>query len=283
MTTLGGCRLKNIWVSVSGALAQQKSVETIANNVANANTPGFKKDQLVFKEYLTALDKGVEDIDLPNKEWKPKDFYKTHGAQNSYVKVDGSFTNFQQGQLTPTSNPLDLALRGKGFFEVLTPNGIRYTRRGIFTISNQGEMVTDQGYPVLNKMDWATIQEKVAENIPNPAERKISLGAGNITVNMQGEIFQQGKKVGDLSVVEFKDMHTLKKEGNSLFINVEQANIAPDVKTVVNQGFVEESNVNAVLEMSALIKANRQFESIQKAMKAYDSITGKAVNDIARF
>jgi flagellar basal-body rod protein FlgG len=78
-------------------------------------------------------------------------------------------------------------------------------------------------------------------------------------------------------------MHTLKKEGNSLFINSKKDNILADTKTVINQGFIEESNVNAILEMSELIKANRQFESIQKAMKAYDSITGKAVNDIARF
>jgi flagellar basal-body rod protein FlgG len=277
--------LKNIWVSVSGALAQQKNVETIANNVANANTPGFKKDQLVFKEYLTALDKGVEDIDLPNKEWKPKDFYKTYGAQNAYVKADGSYTNFQQGQLTPTSNPLDLALRGKGFFEVLTPNGTRYTRRGLFTVNNQGNLVTDQGYAVLNKMDWAALKTEGAKNltVPKPEERKISIGGGNVTVNMQGEVYQQGKKIGDLSVVEFKDMHTLKKEGNSLYINSEKDNIENSTKTVVNQGFIEESNVNAVLEMSELIKANRQFESIQKAMKAYDSITGKSVNDIARF
>lgn len=277
--------MKNIWVSVSGALAQQKNVETIANNVANANTPGFKKDQLVFKEYLTALDKGVEDIDLPNKEWKPKDFYKTYGAQNAYVKADGSYTNFQQGQLTPTSNPLDLALRGKGFFEVLTPNGTRYTRRGLFTVNNQGNLVTDQGYAVLNKMDWAALKTEGAKNltVPKPEERKISIGGGNVTVNMQGEVYQQGKKIGDLSVVEFKDMHTLKKEGNSLYINSEKDNIENSTKTVVNQGFIEESNVNAVLEMSELIKANRQFESIQKAMKAYDSITGKSVNDIARF
>lgn len=277
--------MKNIWVSVSGALAQQKNVETIANNVANANTPGFKKDQLVFKEYLTALDKGIEDIDLPNKEWKPKDFYKTYGAQNAYVKADGSYTNFQQGQLTPTSNPLDLALRGKGFFEVLTPNGTRYTRRGLFTVNNEGNLVTDQGYAVLNKMDWAALKKEgvAKQNIPKPEERKIAIGGGNVTVNMQGEIYQQGKKVGDLSIVEFKDMHTLKKEGNSLYINSQKDNIETSSKTVVNQGFIEESNVNAVLEMSELIKANRQFESIQKAMKAYDSITGKSVNDIARF
>ena len=281
--TLGGC-LKNIWVSVSGAVAQQRNVETIANNVANANTPGFKKDKLVFKEYLTALDKGIDDIDLPNKEWKPDDFYKTYGAQNAHVKVDASYTNFSQGQLTPTSNPLDVALNGKGFFEVLTPNGIRYTRRGTFTINQQGELVTDQGYAVLNKEDWSKLSSKKNNNnFPSPEQRKIKLSNTPVTINMRGEIYQQGKKVGDISVVEFNDLHTLKKEGNSLFINTQKDNIKTTNQTVVSQGFIEESNVNAVLEMSSLIKANRHFESIQKAMKAYDSMTGKSVNDIARF
>ncbi len=277
-------QLKNIWVSVSGALAQQRTVETIANNVANANTPGFKKDRLVFKEYLTALDKGLEDIDLPNKEWKPKDFYKTYGAQNAYVKVDASYTDFTQGQLTPTSNPLDVALQGKGFFEVLTPNGIRYTRRGLFTIAPNGALVTDQGYLVLNKANWNA--EKSPEEdtaLPPPAERKILLEPGAVTISMRGEIFQKGKQIGQLSIVEFKDPHSLKKEGSSLFINSNKDNIRSESNTVAHQGFVEESNVNAVSEMSALIKANRHFESIQKAMKAYDNITGKSVNEISRF
>ena len=94
--------LKNLWVPVSAAIAQQRKVDSIANNVANINTPGFKKDELIFKEYLVALDKGVEDINMPRKEWSPKDFYHTQGAQNSFVKVDGSYTIHKQGQLTPT-------------------------------------------------------------------------------------------------------------------------------------------------------------------------------------
>ena len=134
--------LKNIWVPLSGQIAQQRKVETIANNIANANTAGFKKDSLVFKEHLTALTKGADIVDLPRKEWKPDDFYRSQGAENAYVKVDGSYTDFEQGPLSPSHNPLDLALFGKGFFEVLTPTGIRFTRKGNFTISKDGELVT---------------------------------------------------------------------------------------------------------------------------------------------
>jgi flagellar basal-body rod protein FlgF len=271
-------------------MAQQRNVETIANNVANANTPGFKKDQLVFKEHLTALEKGIQDIDLPTKEWAPEDFYRSYGAENAHVSVDGSYTIHEQGQLVPTGNPLDVALNGKGFFEVLTPNGVRYSRRGIFSMGQDGSLVTDQGNKLLNKLDRSFLETNrdpaSEEAIPQPSERglKIDPSKGKVAINMQGEIFQAGKKVGDISIVEFKDIHALKKEGNSLFINNHPQNVnLSNIKTIVNQGFVEQSNVNAVQEMSALIKANRNFESIQRAIKAYDSMAGKAANEIARF
>jgi flagellar basal-body rod protein FlgG len=277
--------LKSIWIPVSGAIAQQRNVDTIANNVANANTPGFKKDQLIFKEHLTALEKGYDDIQLPNKEWAPKDFYNSHGSQNAYVKVVGNYTDHTQGQLTPTENPLDLAINGKGFFEVLTPNGIRFTRAGNFTLANDGSLVTTSGYPVLSKVDWKQLDIEGGETkIPTPNERTIKIPPGKLSINNLGEIFVNGNKYSDLSINEFNDIHALKKEGQSLFINERAENLSrTDIKASVHQGFVEQSNVNAVSEMSALINANRYFESIQKAIKAYDTITGKGVNEISKF
>lgn len=281
--------MKDLWVPLSGAIAQQRNVETIANNVANANTPGFKKDQLAFKEYLKVLEKGLEDINLPRREWSPDEFYHTQGAEKAQVKVDGSYTNHQQGQLAPTGNHLDFGLHGKGFFEVLTPNGIRYTRRGTLTINNQNQLVTSQGFPVLSQLDLAAIEnagENAPEQITNPQNRIIQFpqDAGKPTINLQGEIFSNGQKIADLSLVEFNDIHALRKEGQSNFINNDFKNITVDTpKTAVHQGFVEQSNVNAVQEMSALIKANRHFESIQKVIKAYDQISGKSVNEISRF
>ena len=277
--------MKELWVPLSGAIAQQRKVETIANNVANANTPGFKKDQLVFKEHLTQFEKGHDqDINLPHKEWKPGDFYKSYGAESAKVKVDGSFTDFEQGQLTPTGNSLDLALHGKGFFEILTPNGVRYTRQGALTINTQGQLVTQSGNPVLSKLEQATIDSATAEApLPSPQERVITLPNGRMTVNLQGEILVNNQKINDLSVVEFKDIQSLRKEGNSHFINKDLNNFKSITGTNVQQGFIEQSNVNAVYEMSELIKANRQFESIQKVIKVYDTISGKGVNEIAKF
>lgn len=273
--------MKNIWVPLSGAIAQQHNVDTIANNVANANTPGFKRDQLVFKEHLTALTKGLDQVDLPNKEWSPSDFYHSQGNESGAVSVDGNYTDFTQGQLRPTQNPLDMAISGSGFFEVLSPGGIRFTRRGTFTLNNEGVLVTDQGYPVLSKLS----PEQITNNTgARPSERTIRFApSGQVSVTFDGSIFQDGQKIGELSVVEFTDKQALKKEGAGLFINPEPENMMAKASSSVRQGFVEESNVNAVAEMSSLIKATRHFESIQKAMKAYDNIAQKGVNELAKF
>ena len=279
--------MKDLWVPVSAAISQQKKLDVLANNVANANTPGFKKDQLVFKEYLTVLEKGLHDIDLPNKEWAPEDFYRSYGAEHAFVKIDGSFTDHQQGQLTPTGNPLDLAVKGKGMFEVLGSNGVRYTRKGNFTISKDGVLVTDDGSPVLSKIDTALDatqgREAGAASIPRPEERTIKVPPGQVSINLAGDVFVSGAKVASISLVDFRDPHALKKEGNSLFINTQDANIIQDQKSSIYQGFVEQSNVQAISEMSDLIKAHRHLESIQKAIRTYDTISAKAVNEISKF
>jgi flagellar basal-body rod protein FlgG len=280
--------MKNIWVSLSGQVAQQRKVETIANNVANANTVGFKKDQLVFKEHLTALTKGVEDIDIPRKEFSPADFYHSQGAENAMVAVDGSFTIFEQGTLVPTHNPLDLGLQGEGFLEVLTPAGVRFTRKGNLSLNREGELVTDQGYRVLSALNAS--EENLRDpasvgSFPAPEERILRVPTkSKLTISIDGEVLTRDGQVGKISVVEFKDKHALRKEGSSLYLSPDEANVVrTDIKTNVNQGFLEGSNVNAIEEMSELIKAHRHFESIQKAINAYDSISGKAANDIGKF
>ena len=234
--------MKDLWVPLSAAIARQRQVDTIANNVANANTPGFKKDQLTFKEYIVSQDKGGQDIDLPNKTWSPEDFYRTHSNEDAFVKIDGSFTNFSQGDLLPTSNNLDIGLRGAGFIEILTPQGVRYTRKGALSISNEGRLITDQGYPVLKAR---TSPEEKPEFIQLP-ERKIS-------INQEGEIFTSQGLISKISIQEFKDINALKKEGNSFFTNPSDENLKTESNnTIVLQGFLEQSNVNAIQEMANL-------------------------------
>ncbi len=280
--------MKNIWVPLSGQVAQQRKVETIANNVANSNTIGFKKDQLVFKEHLTALTKGQEDIDIPRNEFSPADFYHTQGAENAMVAVDGSFTIFEQGTLIPTSNPLDIALKGEGFLEVLTPTGVRFTRKGNLSLNQQGELVTEQGFRILSALNVP--EERLrdpasAGSFPPPESRILRVPTNaKLTISNDGEILTRDGSVGKVSVVEFKDKHALRKEGQSLFVTPNELNVVrTDIQTTVNQGFLEGSNVNAIEEMSELIKAHRHFESIQKAINAYDQISGKAANELGKF
>ena len=271
--------MKDLWVPLSGAIAQQRQIETIANNVANANTTGFKKDSLVFKEYLSALDKGHNEIDLPNKEFAPSDFYKSYGAENSFVKVDGNYTDFTQGPLQSTSNPFDFGIQGEGFFEVLTPNGVRFTRKGAFSLNRDSILVNSDGFPVLSKFD-----RQADAAVPGPENRVLKIEGGKISVNMEGDIFINDVKSNTLSVIEFKDRSALLKEGSSNFINKYPDNIkSEDISSTVNQGFLESSNVNPIAEMSNLIKAHRHFESIQKAIKTYDTISSRAVNEITKF
>ncbi len=280
--------MKELWVPLSGALAQQRKVETIANNVANANTTGFKKDRAVFKEHLTAFEKG-HDLDLPSKEFAPEDFYRTYGSENAFVKVDGTYTNFTQGQVRPTNNPFDIALEGRGFIEVLGPNGVRYTRKGNLYLNQQKELVTDLGMKVLQRVDLPEVGNgkeviDVIKQIPQPAERALKLGNSKVTINNQGQVFQKGALVGQINIVEFKNGSELKKEGSSLYINNDSRNILKTQrKTIVRQGSLEGSNVNPVEEMSNLIKAHRQLESIQRAIKTYDTMAGKAYSEIAKF
>jgi flagellar basal-body rod protein FlgG len=283
----GGYSVKDLWVPVSGAIAQQRYVDTIANNVANANTPGFKKDSLTFREHLTALEKGA-DINLPNKEWSPGDFYKSYGAEKAFVKTDGTYTDHTQGQLSPSGSPMDAALNGPGLYEFLTPNGVRYGRKGSFSLSNDGVLVNDQGHPVLSRIDLPDAEGedlgRVIAQIPSPAERVIRPGEGRISFGQQGEVFVGDNKIADISVVEFNDMHALRKDEGSYFLNADAGNVKKgELKTTVNQGFVEQSNVNVIHEMAELIKAHRNFESIQRVIKTYDNISGKAANEINRF
>lgn len=271
-------------------MAQQRKVETIANNVANANTVGFKKDQLVFKEHLAAYSQGADDIHIPRKEFSPADFYHTQGAENAMVAVDGSYTIHEQGQFIPTNNPLDIAIKGDGFIEVLSPTGVRFTRKGNLSLNRESELVTDQGFKVLSALNVNITQESLREpaaigSLPKPEERVFKVPTNSkITFSQDGEVLTRDGSLGKISIVEFADKHALKKEGNSLFITPDEANILrTDIKSTVNQGFLEGSNVNAIEEMSELIKAHRHFESIQKAINAYDSISGKAANDIGKF
>ena len=263
---------KGIYTALSGAVAQNQRLDTIANNIENVNTTGFKKDRQVFKEYLTAAEKVPDVIQVPKIPASIESFYDLQSADKGYVDSSGTYTDMTQGSVRSTGNPLDLAVEGQGFFEVLTPRGVRFTRNGGFKISPQGQLVTRQGYQVLRQGQGA------------PETRTIPISSRNLTVSYNGNIFEGEEQVAQLSVMTIADADALRKEGESLYSVKPNYNMqmTPATDAQVHQGFLETSNVNIVDEMTKMIKTSRNFESLQKAIKAFDSMNGKLVNEVAK-
>ncbi len=267
---------KGIYTAVSGAIAQEKRLDTIANNIANVNTPAFKRDEQVFKEYLTAYEKAGDVIEVPRVPASIESFYALNGGDKSFVDAQGTTTSFRQGSLKTTHKPLDFAIEGQGLFEVETPNGVQYTRNGSFMIDSQRKLVTKEGFPVL--LQAATPDQE-------PSTRHIRLDGNNVSVGESGNIIVDGQPVGNLSVVKVNNVDSLRKAGNSRFALKDIYGEAPTPAQgfKLHQGFLENSNVNIIREMTDMIMATRVFESTQKAIQAYDSMKDKVVNDLPRF
>jgi len=267
--------VKGIYTALSGAMAQSLQMDTIANNIANVNTPGFKRDAQVFNEYLTANEKEQTGMPVPRIPASIESFYDMQGGDKSFVDAKGTFTDHSQGTLKHTGNPLDIAIDGDGFFEIATPDGVKLTRAGNFTMDGNGKLVTKEGHFVLaSGGDGA-----------NPDARSISLnGSEPLTVNDQGDIFNGTQLVARISVVNVADKDGLEKIGNSLygFKKGHNPEIMARANPSVKAGFVEGSNVNVVQEMTDMIKTQRIFESTQKAISAYDSMNDKLVNIVGK-
>jgi flagellar basal-body rod protein FlgF len=303
-----------MWTAASGASAQSQAVDMVANNLANSDTLGFKKDAPTFKEYMATVERNNHDVvDIPRGAIKDKELYPLDGRDQSFVIVDGTYTNFKQGPLKVTQAPLDVALDGPGFLEVSTPNGIRYTRQGSLKVAQDGRLVTSEGYPVLTASPGGLAAAQLASAQQGqgglatqggvaagrtPAEiaaDQANLAAGaparfislkdrgtHLSINDQGELYAGEDLVGKLSVVEFQRPELLRKSGNGFYDNGDPANIATTQKTLLHQGMLEGSNVNPVEEMTSLIKANRLFEQDLKAMKTFGEMLGREANDIGK-
>lgn len=263
---------KGIFSAVSGAMAQSSRLDTIANNLANVNTDGFKKDRQVFSEYLASFEKPSDVIQVPRVPAAIESFYDMNGGDNSYVNPAGTYTNFEQGGLKSTGSPLDLAIEGKGFFEVSTPQGVRWTRNGGMQIDSNGRLVTKEGHPIL----------KAGEG--EPESRTIQASSGNLTISQAGDVYDGGNALGRLAVVDFAVADDLQKTGSSLYTLKETA-VSRPVQTTearVHQGYKESSNVNVVQEMTDMIAANRVFEATQQVIKGHDQMDDKLINQVGR-
>jgi flagellar basal-body rod protein FlgF len=262
---------KGIYTALSGSLAQALKIDTIANNIANVNTTGFKRDQQTFNEYLTAMEKQPEVIQVPRVPASIESFYDMNGGDKSFVNAAGTYTNFEQGSLKSTGGKLDVAIDGKGFFEVSTPSGVLLTRAGNFTVDGNGQLVTKDGHSVLLEG---------ANELPADQRTVRLTGQGQAYISDAGEVFEGERKLGKLSLVQVNNPDSLQKVGGNNYGF--KTNMTPDVQAIaqpsLKQGFVELSNVNIVNEMTDMITAQRVFEGTQKAIQTYDSMADKLIN-----
>lgn len=279
--------VKGIYTALSGSLAQSLKMDTIANNIANVNTTGFKRDQQVFNEYLTSFEKEQEVMRVPRVPASIESFYDMNGGDNAHVNSTGTFTDFSQGALKKTGNPMDVAIEGSGFFEVLTPQGVRLTRAGNFMLDGNGQLVTKEGFPVLREQTdeaQASAVDGVSNTI-DPNQRIVQVsGQQPIHISDFGEIYEGNNLIGKLSVLNVLNTESLQKEGSNHY-NF-KGNSTPQVAQLNNpnlrQGFLESSNINVVQEMTDMIATQRAFESTQKAIQAFDQMSDKLVNVVGK-
>lgn len=305
-----------IWTAVSGGMAQSQNLDIIANNMANSNTAGFKKDLPTFKEYLTANERPPSPaIDIPRTIFKDSDFYHTDGKEHAMVNLHKVHTDHSQGHFKTTNGPFDMAIDGPGFFALKTPAGVRFTRAGDFKVNAEGFLVNQEGYQVLAMAGDADAQapggqqqaQPEGEAARNPASVnpftasvttadpaakqplapiniKDAMESGTkIHVTAEGEVFMGDEQIAKLAMAEFADPALLKKETTSMYSNPDPANV-PRVasNTRVRQGFLEASNVNPVVELMNLLKANRMFESNMRAIKTYSDMATKEANEVGK-
>jgi len=220
----------SLYVGLSGQVAIQEKMALIANNVANLNTPGFRGQNAVFKEFISDQKRMKEDVSL--------------------VYDYGQYQVTDPGPIKITGGPLDVALIGPGFLGVQTPEGVQYTRAGNFSLNALGEVVTSTGMKVAGQGGGT---------IFIPAEARF------ISIDEKGVVSTDEGPVGALMVAEFKDYQKLEPTGNGNYKTAEAA--TPATTTKVIQGKLEGSNVSGVLEMTRMIDVLREYQAVQNMMQ----------------
>lgn len=235
-------------MAAAGMQARMQSLDLVANNLANSSTSGYKTDgefyTLFTSEAAGEGQDGPPAVPMIQRQW----------------------TDFQQGLLEPTNNPLDFGLSGKGFFVVQGPSGPLYTRNGNFRFSTTGALVTSEGYPLLQQGG-----QPFKANTGQPLE-----------VSREGMISQNGKTIGQIQLVDFQNPAQLTKFGANYFSNGSGQEPTEVTGSQILQGKLEASNVSASHGAVRIVGLSRQFEMMQKAISLSNDMGKKAIEEVAK-
>ncbi len=277
--------LRGIYTGVSGMIAQENRMDSVANNLANVDKTAYKKDQAIFKAFPDMLIRRINESGLGIVPAGSYDSMPFVGKLPTGVEVNEVFTQFTQGSLQRTENSFDLALEGQGFFTVMTERGERYSRDGSFTINEEGILMTHNGNPVIGENGIIRLQTNnfiINEQGEIVVNSQLSLDPEEM-VNADNNQWAQPRVIDRLKIVDFENRRMIKKEGDSMYRETEYsgpAAVTDEVK--VRQGFLEKSNVNIVREMVDMIEVQRSYEANQKTISTADQTLGRLINEVGR-
>lgn len=239
-----------LYVGLSRQMTLQRQLDIVANNIANADTSGFKTEKPLFRT-------------------EPKSPARTaDGPKPIKFVIDAGLTrDFSQGALRTTNSAFDLAIDGAGFFQIQTPGGERYTRDGHFRLDETGRIVTQAGQAVLDAGG--------AEVIIDPKK-------GALEIARDGSMSQGIEQVGRLGVVNFDSLSDLEKSGDNQFRNTSNQQPQPAPGSLLRQGMLEGSNVNPVLQVTDMIQVTRAYESLARMMESTQELSRRTVERLGR-
>lgn len=280
--------LRGWYTGASGMAAQQVRLDTVANNLANVDTDGYKREVAVSKAFAQLLLRRMNDDGVYLHPLGSGDMAPVIGKLGTGVESNEIYTELEQGALKGTESDFDLALDGKGWLTVSTPDGERYTRNGSFVLGKEGYLETKEGFPVMG------------------VDGPIKVKANNFQIDKQGRVWVNADYIDDpellvgreqnewdntvlldtLKIVDFELDRFIAKQGTSLWKDTELSGPAramtPEDRPTVLQGFTEAANVNVVTEMVRMIEVNRAYEANQKTIQSQDAALGKLINEVVK-
>ena len=262
--------LRGLYTAYTGMLNEQYRMDITSNNLANADTVGFKKEGSTSIAYKDVMAVKIKDTsENPNTP-------KKLGGMSLGVKIGQTYTDFSQGSLRDTGNTYDIALAGDGFLNIEFTNkagetSTKYTRDGGLTLTKEGYLVTKDGDFVLGE-----------DSSGNPQKIQLSTTAGSTVFDRDGNIYQDDKLVAKLKITQFENTDYLTHYGETMWDAKEGAVANDAADAQVRQGYLEMSNTSVVKEMVNMISISRQYEANQKMITTFDDTIDKSVNQVGR-